>query len=117
MLSRNHVIDPVQPTRSAITVPGRSGYSASNAATNGSKGMNAFSNRARSYRGGPLEATAFAIVPLQVELLNRRRWTPRIELANAIFEYLEIFHNRQRRHSSLGYLTPIQFENNATPVA
>jgi len=33
----------------------------------------------------------------QVELLKRRRWTTRVELANAIFEDLEIFHNRQRR--------------------
>lgn len=30
----------------------------------------------------------------------------RVELATAIFEYLEIFHNRQRRHSALGMLTP-----------
>jgi putative transposase len=42
---------------------------------------------------------------MQTELLNRRRWRTRIELANAIFEYLEIFHNRQRRHSALGMLT------------
>jgi transposase InsO family protein len=48
---------------------------------------------------------------MQVELLDRHRWRTRVELANAIFEYLEIFHNRQRRHSSLGMLTPIQFEN------
>jgi putative transposase len=34
----------------------------------------------------------------------------RIELANAIFEYIEIFHNRQRRHSGLAYRTPIEFE-------
>jgi transposase InsO family protein len=47
---------------------------------------------------------------MQTELLNRRRWKTRIELANAIFEYLEIFHNRQRRHSSLGMLTPIEYE-------
>lgn len=47
---------------------------------------------------------------MQVELLNRRRWRTRLELANAIFEYLEIFHNRQRRHSSLGMLTPIEYE-------
>ncbi len=47
---------------------------------------------------------------MQVELLNRRRWRTRVELANAIFEHLEIFHNRQRRHSSLGMLTPIEFE-------
>ncbi len=33
-----------------------------------------------------------------------------MELANAIFEYLEIFHNRQRRRSALGMLTPVEFE-------
>jgi hypothetical protein len=32
---------------------------------------------------------------MQVELLDRHRWKTRIELANAILEYLEIFHNRQ----------------------
>ena len=54
---------------------------------------------------------------MQVELLNRRRWRTRVELANAIFEHLEIFHNRQRRHSSLGMLTPIEFEKmHAYPV-
>lgn len=47
---------------------------------------------------------------MQVELLDRRRWRTRIELANAMFEYLEIFHNRQRRHSSIGWLTPVEFE-------
>jgi hypothetical protein len=31
---------------------------------------------------------------------------------NAIFEYIEVFHNRRRRHSSLGMLTPIEFELN-----
>jgi putative transposase len=49
---------------------------------------------------------------MQVDLLDSRRWKTRIELANAIFEYLEIFHNRRRRHSSLGMLTPIEFEMN-----
>jgi transposase InsO family protein len=47
---------------------------------------------------------------MQVELLNRRKWRTRVELANAIFEYLEIFHNRQRRHSSLGMRTPVEHE-------
>ncbi|HWT49426.1 MAG TPA: integrase core domain-containing protein [Mycobacterium sp.] len=47
---------------------------------------------------------------MQTELLNRKRWKTRIELANAIFDYLEIFHNRQRRHSALGMRTPIEFE-------
>jgi putative transposase len=51
---------------------------------------------------------------MQVELLDRHRWKTRVELANAIFDYLEIFHNRTRRHSSLGMLTPIQFEHAST---
>jgi len=51
---------------------------------------------------------------VQTELLNRRRWRTRIELANALFEYLEIFHNRRRRHSALGMLTPIEYEKLTT---
>lgn len=47
---------------------------------------------------------------MQVELLDRRRWRTRIELANAMFEHIEIFHNRKRRHSSLGMRAPIEFE-------
>ena len=44
---------------------------------------------------------------MQVEFLDRRRWLTRIELANATFECLEIFHNRQRRHTTLAMRTPI----------
>ena len=47
---------------------------------------------------------------MQVDPLNRRKWKTRLELANAMFDYLEIWHNRQRRHSQLGMLTPIEFE-------
>lgn len=43
---------------------------------------------------------------MQIELLNRKKWKTRIELANAIFEYIEVFYNRRRRHSSLEYATP-----------
>jgi hypothetical protein len=35
---------------------------------------------------------------------------PRSDQANAIVEYLEIFHNRQRRHSSLGMLSRVEYE-------
>ena len=52
---------------------------------------------------------------MQVELLDRQPWKTRVELANAIFEYLEIFHNRQRRHSSLKMLTP-EFEARWEPT-
>jgi putative transposase len=47
---------------------------------------------------------------VQVELLDRQAWGTRLELSTALFEYLELFHNRQRRHSSLGMLTPVEFE-------
>ncbi|SEO94235.1 Integrase core domain-containing protein [Actinacidiphila rubida] len=47
---------------------------------------------------------------MQVELLNRKRWKTRVELANAIFEFIAIFSNRQRRHSALVYRTPIGYE-------
>ena len=53
---------------------------------------------------------------MQVELLDRQKWKTRVELANAIFEYLEIFHNRQRRHSALGMLSPVQFEAGHQPT-
>jgi hypothetical protein len=47
---------------------------------------------------------------MQTELLNRKRWRTRLELANAIFEYVEIFHNRKRRHSALGMLTTNEYK-------
>ena len=47
---------------------------------------------------------------LQVELLNRRRWKTRIELAGAIHDYIELWHNTRRRHSSLGMRTPAEVE-------
>jgi transposase InsO family protein len=50
---------------------------------------------------------------MQIELLNRQRWNTRVELANAIFEYIEGFHNHRRRHSALGWQTPVEFETTA----
>ena len=48
---------------------------------------------------------------MQVELLNRKRWKTRIELASAIHDYIELFHNTRRRHSALGMLTPSEYEH------
>jgi putative transposase len=44
---------------------------------------------------------------MQAGLLNRQRWRTRVELANAIFEYIEGFHNRRRRHSAIGWASPL----------
>jgi len=53
---------------------------------------------------------------LQVELLNRHRWKTRIELATAIHDYIELFHNTRRRHSALGMLTPTEYETLHNPT-
>lgn len=47
---------------------------------------------------------------MQTELLDRRMWRTRLELANAIFEYLEMFHNRKRRHFRPGMRSPVEYE-------
>jgi putative transposase len=51
------------------------------------------------------------------ELIYLRRWATRLELRAAIFEYIEVFYNRQRLHSTLGYKSPIQFETDNAAVA
>ena len=47
---------------------------------------------------------------LQVELLKRQRWNTRQQLTTAIFDYIEVFFNRQRLHSTLNYLSPTEYE-------
>ncbi|MDB5034110.1 MAG: putative integrase [Chlorobi bacterium] len=47
---------------------------------------------------------------LKVELVYRQRYRSRAEARASIFEYIEGFYNRERRHSTLGYLSPDQFE-------
>lgn len=51
---------------------------------------------------------------LQTELLDRKIWPTRSSLKAAIFEYIEIFYNRTRRHSRLEYLSPLEFEGRQT---
>jgi putative transposase len=53
---------------------------------------------------------------LKKELVNRRSWPTRRELTAAVFEYIEVFYNRERRHSTLGYLSPIQFEKDSLSI-
>jgi putative transposase len=47
---------------------------------------------------------------LKTELVHHRDYQTRDEARRDIFEYIEVFYNRQRRHSTLGYLSPAQFE-------
>jgi putative transposase len=47
---------------------------------------------------------------LKTELVNEADYVTRAEARSAIFEYLEVFYNRRRRHSSLGYVCPVDYE-------
>ena len=47
---------------------------------------------------------------MQRELLDTRRWSSQEELAAAIFEWIEAWYNPRRRHTSLGMLSPVEFE-------
>lgn len=47
---------------------------------------------------------------LKTELVYRQRYPDRDEARRSIFEYIEVFYNRQRRHSTLGYKSPVEFE-------
>ena len=47
---------------------------------------------------------------LKVELIYQRKYETRIEAQRDIFEYIEIFYNRERLHSSIGYNSPEEYE-------
>ena len=47
---------------------------------------------------------------LKTELVNRTKYRTREEARRSIFEYIEIFYNRRRLHSSIGYRPPVEYE-------
>ena len=47
---------------------------------------------------------------IKKELIHRRSWPTKADLRTEVFDYIEIFYNRQRRHSTLGQLSPLKYE-------
>ena len=47
---------------------------------------------------------------MQIELLNRKKWTSRLELSLAMVDWIDGFYNQRRRHSSLGNISRVEFE-------
>ncbi len=53
---------------------------------------------------------------LECELIDRRVLKTQAEAQHAVFEFIEGWYNPRRRHSSLGYLSPVEFENQALQI-
>lgn len=51
---------------------------------------------------------------LKVELVHRENYRTRLQATNDLFEYVEIYYNRKRRHSSLNYMTPSEYDEHAS---
>jgi transposase InsO family protein len=61
----------------------------------------------RCYDNAPMESF---FATLKAERVYHRRYCTRVEAKTDLFAYIEGFYNRQRRHSALGYLSPVQYE-------
>ena len=53
---------------------------------------------------------------LKRELVDGADWATREDARAAVFEYIEVWYNRQRRHSSLGFLSPVAYEHQQTSL-
>ena len=47
---------------------------------------------------------------LKTELVDHEDYRTKQEAKQNLFEYIEVFYNRQRRHSYLGYISPVEYE-------
>ena len=54
---------------------------------------------------------------LKTELIFREQFVTREEAKRKIFEYIEVYYNRQRRHSTIGYQSPVDYEAKKEKVA
>ena len=48
---------------------------------------------------------------LKIERVHRRMYVTRDQARADVFDYVERFYNVRRRHSTIGYLSPVEFEN------
>ncbi len=72
------------------------------------------SRRGNCWDNAPLESF---FGTLKQEMVNRHRFATREVARQEVFEYIEVWYNRQRRHSSLGYVSPAEFEREAVAGA
>jgi transposase InsO family protein len=74
--------------------------------------MCSMSRKADCWDNAPMESF---FASLKKELIHGADFATRAEARAAVFEYIEVFYNGQRRHSSLGYVSPVEYEQSSTP--
>ena len=67
------------------------------------------SRRGNCWDNAPMESF---FASLKKELVHHEKYATRAEARSSLFEYIEVFYNRERRHSALGSVAPAQFEGN-----
>ena len=70
------------------------------------------SRKGNCWDNAPMESF---FASLKKELVHDANFATRAEARVAIVEYIEVFYNNQRRHSSLGYVSPAEYEQLRTP--
>ena len=76
--------------------------------------IGSMSRRGNCWDNAPVESF---FATLKRELIHRRQYETREEATADIFRYIEVWYNRRRRHSTLGYLSPEQFERRQAATA
>lgn len=69
--------------------------------------VSSMSRRGNCYDNAPTESY---FATLKRELVSRRNYASHAEAKQDIFEYIEVWYNRQRKHSSIGYMSPVEYE-------
>jgi transposase InsO family protein len=71
------------------------------------------SRRGDCWDNAPMESF---FASLKKELVHREDYATREQATASIFEYIEVFYNRVRRHSSLGFVSPAEYERTHNPT-
>jgi transposase InsO family protein len=103
-------LDMTEPVAGQLHHSDRGGHYASNAykALVAQSGMQASMSRKGDCWDNAVIESFFAT--LKCELLYRQPIRTRRQARQMIFEYIEVFYNRQRKHSALGYRSPVEYE-------
>ena len=103
-----HNASPAQPNAS-LTTPNSSSHPTGDSGVSSNGMIGSMSRKGNCWDNAPMESF---FGTLKRELIHHERFATKTEAKRRIFEYIEIFYNGWRRHSSIGSVSPIDFERN-----